>query len=107
MRSIDDPSQSPCVVAIGRVAALAVEAEQRMADYQGKTAADPYPPVVHEALQELTGAVTAMGVARRDAEYAVAQWMIQRLPIEDCVREQQTEEARRNRRSVRELGERS
>lgn len=51
------------------------------------------------SLAELTDAIVAIGVERRDAEYAVTQRMIMDTKlIQECVAEQQTEEARSTRR---------
>lgn len=63
-----------------------------------RQAAEPLPPQMRHAIRALEAAIIEADIDRRDAEFAVAQWLVQDLPLAECVIIQQTAEAREMRR---------
>lgn len=96
-RSVGTPVV-PDVQAVRIWRALAHEVRELMFKHRGRQVSDPYPAEVRVARRMLDVAITAVGVGQRDAEFASTQHEIQHLPIDDCVAEQQTDEARAIRR---------
>lgn len=63
-----------------------------------RQAAEPLSPEMRQAIRALEAAIIEAGIGRRDAEFAVAQWLVQELPLAECVIIQQTAEAREARK---------
>lgn len=81
---------------------LAAQLRERLDELPVRQVADPLPAELRAGMRDLEVAIVEPGIHRRDAEHAVARWLIEQLPIEKCVELEQMNEARSMRRPLRQ-----